>query len=199
MTGVLQFEAASHTYTLDGQILPSVTQVLEDVGIIDYSFLPAEDRQKYLTRGSAAHLATQLDDEGDLDEDTVDPAIAPYLVAWRGFRSDSGFTPALIEHRGFSPEHGYAGTLDRSGTFSGKPTTMYILDIKTGTAPWWVRVQLAAYSAFFDGPRKYPRIAVELHDDGTYRVSEEFPGRDWQKDFSVFTSALEVYRAKRRK
>jgi hypothetical protein len=199
MPGELQLEERTHTYRVDGVVLPSVTQVLEDVGIIDYSFLNPDDRAHYLQRGSAVHLATQLDDEGDLDEATVEPAIAPYLEAWRAFRLKSGFTPSRIEHRDYSQEYAYAGTLDRAGTFASKPATIYILDIKTGTAPWWVRVQLAAYAAFFEGPRKFPRFAVELHDDGTFRVSEEFPGRDWQKDFAVFTAALEVYRAKRRK
>jgi hypothetical protein len=192
----LMFDEASHTYSVEGVPLPSVTQVLEDVGIIDYGFLPREDRERYLRRGSAVHLLTQLDDEDDLDEASIDPAIAGYLEGWRRFRRESGFVPSLIEHRSYNPQYGYAGTLDRTGSLRDS-STVVLLDIKTGTSPYWCRYQLAAYAAFFDGPRKYPRLSVELHDDGTYRI-EEFACRDWQADFNVFISALAVWRAKRR-
>jgi hypothetical protein len=148
-----------------------------------------------LDRGQRVHTATQYDDEGALDEDTVAPDIAPYLAAWRNFRRNTGFLPSLIEHRGFNPAYRFAGTLDRTGTFNGSSTVL--LDIKTNQAEWWVRVQLAAYASFFENPRTYRRLCVELHADETYRICE-FASRTWLDDFNIFLAALGVFNAKRR-
>lgn len=195
MPGVLTFDEAAHAYALDGAPMLSVTQVLEGVGIIDYSGLPEHIRERALARGRAVHVATHYDDEGALDEATVAPGVTGYLEAWRRFRRESGFVPELIEHRGFHQQYPYAGTLDRTGRLANGSEVL--LDIKSGTAEWWVRVQLAAYAAFFEHPRKWRRMSVELHGDGTYR-NEEFPCRGWQSDFNVFLAALTVAEAKRR-
>lgn len=191
----LQFDPAAHIYTVDGIQVPSVTEVLSDVGIIDYSHLPDATREMALDRGRAVHLATQFDDEGDLDEASIPEAHRGYLEAWRRFRRECRFHPELIEHRGFHPVHKYAGTLDRTGNLGGNVVNC-LLDIKTNDAQEWVRYQLAAYAAFFDSPRKYIRMSVELHADGSYRL-KEFACRHWQSDMNVFVSALNVYRAKR--
>lgn len=191
----LLFDPESHTYSLDGECLPSVTEVLSDVGIIDYSHIPEPTREMALERGRAVHLATQFEDEGDLSEGSITEDLRGYLEAWRRFRREARFVPELIEYRGFHPSHKYAGTLDRTGNLGGNVVNC-LLDIKTNDAQEWVRYQLAAYAAFFDSPRKFRRMSVELHQDGSYRV-REFPCRDWQADMNVFVSALNVYRAKR--
>jgi hypothetical protein len=192
----LQFDQATHTYTLDGAVLPSVTQVLQDVGIINYSFIPDAAREHYMQRGTAVHVATHYDDDGDLKDATVSAEIRPYLMAWRKFRAESLFTPILIEHRWFNRTWQFAGCLDRLGTFSLSMESNVLLDIKSGKSPDWVRYQLAAYASFFESPARYRRIAVELHEDGTYEIKPEFPCRELRDDLQVFLSALTVYRAK---
>lgn len=191
----LFFEPESHTYSIDGERIPSVTEVLSDVGIVDYSHLPESTREMALARGRAVHLATQFEDEGDLDEASIPDDLRGYLEAWRRFKRETRFVPELIEYRSFHPSHKYAGTLDRTGNLGGNVLNC-LLDIKTNDAQEWVRYQLAAYAAFFDSPRKYIRMSVELHADGSYRL-KEFACRHWQSDINVFMSALNVYRAKR--
>jgi hypothetical protein len=71
-----------------------------------------------------------------------------------------------------------------------------LLDIKTGTAQPWVALQLAAYSAFFDAPRSFLRVSVELHSDETYRV-ETFSGGQWQQQLNEFLGCLSTYRVRR--
>ena len=130
----LILDKATHTYRRGSVVLPSVTQVLEDVGIIDYSFLPGETRDAALERGRKVHTLTQYDDEGDLDESTVRPELMPYLDGWRKFRGESGIGQRqiiLIEHA-MMYEFSYAGTVDR--VFDGA----FIVDIKTNAIPWWV-------------------------------------------------------------
>lgn len=190
----LRFDESTHTYYLDGSRLPSVTQVLEDVRISDYSEIPQDVREAALERGRIVHLATQYDDLGILDESTIDPRILGYIGAWRRFRADTGFVPDLVEHRGYSLAYRYAGTLDRLGKWPGRHGR-HLVDIKTGTAPWWVRIQTAAYAAFLDAPMAIARYAVELHEDSTYSVTAA--GRNWHEDFNVFLSALNIWHTKR--
>jgi len=197
----LEFDEITHSYTIDGARVPSVTAVLEDVGIIDYSAIPDGTRIMSLERGRFVHSLCQFDDEGSLDESTVDPRLSGYLHAWRRFRSDHGFRPDLNEHRDYCAAFGYAGTLDRRGVFehvygSPAPTGEALIDIKTSVAPFWAAYQTAAYANFFDSPAKYRRMAVELHADETYRV-HEYRCSDFAKHLNVFLAALAVYNAKR--
>ena len=194
----IQLVESTHIYTVDGIVRPSVTQVLEDVGIINYGFLSEADRAYYMLRGCAAHLATELDDRGELIESSVDPAVRGFLESWRNFRRDSGFEPELIEQLVWNPQYRYTGRFDCTGRFAGRPS-LYLLDKKTGTAPYWCRYQTAAYTGCLKSPRSIPRLSLELHEDATYRVAEERAAKDWAPDFQVFTSSLEVYNAKRRK
>ena len=61
-----------------------VTQAIKLCGLIDAAW----SDQYAMDRGTAIHEATALDDKGDLDESTVDPAVKPYLDGWRLFRRE---------------------------------------------------------------------------------------------------------------
>src|SRR5687767_7346130 len=98
----MEFDELTHTYRVDGQVVPSVTQILQALDIVDYSYIPPAVREAALLRGRKVHIATHFDDQGDLDEQTVPEEILPYVFAWRRFRQESGFQPELIEHRGFN-------------------------------------------------------------------------------------------------
>lgn len=194
-----QFDAASHTYRLDGRVIPGVTRVLEDVGIIDYSHIPLATRDMALARGTAVHIACHFDDEVDLAEDSLlfqfdrwEEDLTPYVLAWRQYRRDYdgtmpiGARPIVIEERLYSETLGFAGTIDRYDRDT-------VVDIKTSDAPWWVRIQLAAYNALLGGARH--RRAVELHRDGTYRP-HEFGIGSLRADTDTFMAALRIYSEK---
>lgn len=187
----LQFDSATHTYSLGDRILPSVTQVMESVGIIDYSFLPHETREMALERGRHVHTATQLDDEQDLDEASLTGELPQYLAAWRSFVATTGHRFSLIEHR-MHHQFGFAGTLDRFVPIDAK--SGIVIDIKTNTAPEWVALQLSAYAAMLEAERPglvARRMAVELRRDGTFRAME-FRVADQRRDFETFLAALRV-------
>ena len=198
---MLTFTEESHEYQWDGNVVPSVTQVLEDVGIIDFSRVPKETREPALMRGRIVHAATQFDDEAfigvgtPLDESTVTDENMGYVRAWRRFRSEKKFRPELIEYQQYNQQRGYAGTLDRTGFFEDAPQQKYIIDLKTGSAEWWVRIQLSAYAAFFDHPRTFKRLCIELHADGTWKPYL-FDERSWQGDFNRFLYCLDIRNAK---
>ena len=83
----LLFDERTHTYSLDGNVLINVTDVLEAAGLIDYSWIPPATRQMALDRGRAVHQATAFDDEGDLDVG-VFPMRSE--ATWKGGGSSSG-------------------------------------------------------------------------------------------------------------
>lgn len=187
----LAFDPEAHEYFVDGRMVLSVTKILELAGVIDYSRLPRDVREFALARGSAVHLATQYDDEGVLVEDSLDEAILGYVQAWRKFRADTGWENLLIEHRGYHQTYDYAGCTDRVGWFRGKGENLLcVLDIKTGKAPGWVALQLAAYSDFVPYAT-YDRVSVELHGDGTYRV-EVYPVKDRRRHLADFLACRRV-------
>lgn len=191
--GELKFRAEDHTYWLDGVEIPSVTTILKDVGIVNYSAMPNATSEMALHRGSMVHLACQLYDEHDIDESTLDPILKPYLAAWKRFISESGFVIEEIEQRGYNPKWGYVGCLDRKGKLNGMPM---VIDLKTSISPKWVRMQLAAYVEFVKFPTVVGRMAVELHADETYKAVP-LSAKDHARDFNDFLCCLRIYRLKR--
>jgi hypothetical protein len=122
----LEFDELNHTFTANGQTLPSVTQVLRANGMTPEFYTRIDPW--YLERGKLIHLATEYDDRGTLDEDTVDEVVRPYLDAYRTFRADFRGKITGIEKRMWHPQLGYAGIIDR--TITGH--ICYSLHLKPG-------------------------------------------------------------------
>lgn len=184
MADEIQFCEATHTYTVNGRVLPGITQVLKSVGIIDDSrYAPGSAE-----RGTAIHMACQLDDEGDLDEATLDPAIRPYLEAWRQYRKDDPFIIEAVEKRIADLPLGFAGTIDRIVLRGEPPGLRGILDIKSGAPERWHGLQLAAYQMLAGTAGK--RTAVHVKADGSYTV--RYYGL-LGEDRNVFLAALAIF------
>lgn len=163
MTSGFIFKPETHQYFLDGVELPSVTSILKAEGFINTQFYTEFGRD----RGTATHLACQLLDEDDLDWETLDPVLEPYVRAYELFKKQSGFQPISIERQVYNPTLRYAGTLDRTGAFTQDAA---IIDIKTGSIPNWAGLQLEAYRACLNEPRR--RFALELRENATYKLKE---------------------------
>jgi hypothetical protein len=189
----LLFDETNHRYFAGGIELPSVTRILRYGGLLDYDFLSAAHRKECLERGRAVHVATQQNDEGRLDEENLDAEVLGYLQGWRAFRRDYGFKPLLVEHRVCNLRRSYAGCLDRVGLT--RDGCEWVLDIKTGAAPDATRYQLSAYAACMKSPRSLLRRAVELHQDGSYRVIA-FETSDYLRDLKTFLTALYLFKTR---
>jgi len=183
---MLTFEESTHTYTLDGQEIPSVTQVLKAEGFINTDFIDPW----YAERGTAVHKATELFDLGTLDESSLDPRIVGYLEAWKKYRRDTGYTPDpdMIERRMYHPTLKYAGTIDRPG-----------LDIKSGSPEPWHVIQAAGYEDLMlantdDVSRGWSMIY--LKEDGTYKV-KPYSAIELYQARRIFHAALACYNYKR--
>ena len=160
------FRESDHTYHYRGRRIPSVTELLKPV--TGYRGDGAA-----MALGTAVHDATALDDYDDLDEDSVQPEVWPYLEAWRSFRRQHLVGPVFdgIEEMVHHPRLGYAGTLDRRGEVQWprdghKPS---ILDIKTGSGSYpWYPLQLYAYAiaaggdAYIDRAKRIEALRVSV-------------------------------------
>lgn len=134
----IAFDAGAHEYrTPDGARVPSVTEILGAVGVsVDFeelgglSLITFDQIERKRALGHALHADAHAYDDHDLDLDTVDPMVRPYLDAWITFRANTGITPLERERRVFHPTWRYAGTLD--GLFTTPQGAIVLVDIKTG-------------------------------------------------------------------
>lgn len=183
MTGLV-FDAESHTYRFNGQLVPGVTTILKP--ITDFSAVPPQVLAAAAQFGTAVHLACELDDLGELDESQLDPALVPYLYGWRKFSVDHAVQWSLIEAAVYHPTFRYAGTLDRFGLVDGLNT---VVDIKSSAQLYpSVGPQLSAYAnALPPGTTAVKRMAVQLKADGTYTAKEYSDPTDWPLFCSLLT------------
>lgn len=185
------FDPAMHVYTVDGDRVPHVTEIIAAAR----AFTPNEYAQFYAERGSAVHYVCRLDDEGDLDESTMNDAVKPYLEGWRKFKAESGFdfSGVEIECQKHSKVLGFAGTIDRFLNHKEQPI---VIDIKTGVVHPATGLQLAGYALLIDhmmyGTK---RIAVHLSKEGNYKINEY---ADHLGDRSAFLACLTVVNWKRK-
>lgn len=198
----LTFDAATHRYTLDGVVVPSVTGILKASGLIDFNRFTETAR----IRGTVVHQAVELDNEGDLDDEAFAldfPDYVGYLEAWRSFCRQREFRPILIEHRIASRRYQVAGTLDALGELDGVGV---LIDYATGdpkdVCKW---LQTAAYevlarewasedpqlAAFFAAHVFIKRYAVALRKDGTFQLEPYLSPSD-AREFLALVTAQQI-------
>lgn len=185
MSAVLQFDPDLHRYSVNGADVPSVTTILKDAGMVDYSFCTEFARE----RGSKAHKAIHFAMENDLDETTVHPSLIPYVDAARAVVRDLGLSIVAVEKRIYSNAFGYAGTLDFLGGIKGK---LWLIDWKTGDPPPATALQLAAYADGHSeetGAHISRRYAARLKPDGTYNLIPYTDRHDTEKFRAAVTVA----------
>lgn len=188
MAPYLTLEEATHTYRLRGEVVPSVTQILRPLS--NFDGIPLHVLEAKADLGRRVHYACQLDDENDLDEDSVEAEVEPYLEAWRLFLRESGAIVQLNEQQVAEPTYRFAGTLDNVVALQG---FKWVVDKKTCfSVPAAAGPQTAAYLRALGDPAVTHRAAVRLRPDGTYRF-DPFSGAD---DWSVFLSCLTLHRFK---
>lgn len=165
----LHFDPATHTYTVDGARLPSVTEIIRPIAP-DFSAIPPAVLERKRALGTAVHEACDLDDQDDLGE--VDDQLQGYVDAWRRFKAETGLQVTMSEQRLHHDALRYAGTLDRLVAIGD---VMWLLDLKTSADPApSYGVQLAGYAELLAaaGTVADRRATLHLRADGTYRLCE---------------------------
>jgi len=167
-----------------------VTALLAEAGLIDRTWFSEEGA----TRGTYVHQACHYYDTGELDEESLDPVLIPYLDGWKKFVADTRVTILRAEERIVNERLGITGTPDRVVEWPG--VGYAVIDIKSGSLSDWTAIQLAAYKLLLtdavkddDWPRVLKRFAVNLPGDGTYKV-KEYKDR---ADEGIFLAALAIH------
>ncbi len=188
----LAFDAEAHEYKLSGVRIPSVTQVLSFGQ--DLSRIPRWTAE----RGTAFHLATEYDDAGDLDEESVDALVRPHLEAYRKWKAATRPRFMATEFRIWGEIDGlkYAGTIDRV-IESPTPFNPLIADLKSGAPRKEHGAQLWAYAVAYHqqvheredvgsrNPRAVPYVkGVYCLKDGTFS-EKPYDGREHLEAFRV--------------
>lgn len=183
----LVFYEDGHRYNLDGRALPSVTDVIRDNRLGgDFSRVAPDVLERARQLGSAVHVALHYHDEGTLDEATVDPAVAPYLAAWRRFLAERQVAVVEMERRFADATYRFAGTLDRIVVVDGRRV---LIDVKSGAVDG-ADLQTAAYAHLACEPATTRRWAVQLHPERLvpYTVHPYQNPGDWR----IFLAALQL-------
>jgi len=179
----LTFTEDGHQYHLDGRPIPSVTHALKPISGLQG--VPQHILDAKAALGTAVHLACAMHNLGVLDEDSIDPKVAPYFEQYLKFLREGGFEVVLTEHMVVSRKYRFAGCLDLWGAFA---TRTALIDIKT-TADIYPACgpQTAAYALALeeqDGLKTDDRFILRLAPD-LYRL-EPMKAPD---DLSVFLAA----------
>lgn len=197
----VQFDEATHTYTLDGKELPSVTHIIRYLAVDKANNADPNMALIARERGSAVHEATVMYDYSGEIPDDFPAEYAPYLEAYVQFVRDYQPKWELIEHPMADEAAGFAGTLDRFGLIDDEYA---ILDIKTSYKVDMpsLSAQLAAYNQLLCadiGADEYikkrvkgiNRYGLQLMRSGKYRLYK-CPALNGNR---LFLCCLDIYRA----
>lgn len=179
------FDPEKHEYRINGRRVAGVTQVLSDL-------IPGwKASEFFLGKGRAVHACAALVARGIAFEH--DPRIAGQVEAVRRFFREIKPTVVEVEQPVYSTRYLYGGTLDIDCEISG---IQVIGDYKAALTQATI-YQLAAYAqALREAGRKIDHgVGIELHDDGTYKMSEIW---DLKRPAQEWLAMLTTYRIRER-
>jgi len=189
------FNAETHTYSINGVTVPSVTQVLNDL-------IPGfQAGEWYLQRGTAIHACAAMIARGVAFEH--DPQISGQVAACRRFFAEVKPFVMHVERSLFCSRAGFAGTFDMVANVCGK---IMVVDWKASISNA-LPYQLGGYSLLLDenagNSLKESGVAysvrygcgVQLNDDGTYKMTRVYDLRGYKNGFLALLSAYNIRRA----
>ena len=176
-----------------GVKMPRLTEIMQDLGIVDYSKIPKDTRNWAMDRGSKVHKTCELWDLGTLRVETLDERLVPYLDGWQRAVEVLRLTFTHIEVRMVNETYWYCCKPDRVGAADGEPA---VIEIKTGEVPWWVGMQLSAQAACMPDGHTYRRIAIGLPGDGTYKPVYPDKLPDGRNDRAMILTGISLYNRK---
>jgi hypothetical protein len=165
----LIFLEKPHTYLLDGEQIPCVSDLCRFLSREIYKDTPPWMLEAAAARGTAVHKATEeLDRTGGV---MVDDDHAAYVQAYAAFLHDYAVSWELTETSLWHPEHRYAGTIDRYGMVDGIET---LVDLKTTYRVYkpLCIATLNLYRMMLEARGRAVRRLLILHlkKDGTYKL-----------------------------
>ena len=163
----LTFDPSRHVYRLDGNIIPSVTQIMKPLSQKAYDGIDPAIMEKAAARGTAVHDACEFYARYGADE--CPDEYCGYMAAYKRWFDDYHVKPIQTEQMLYHPWMLYAGTLDLIAEVDGE---VMLVDYKTTSSikDMLTRVQLEAYSRmlYVHGNDVPGRAILQLRGDGNY-------------------------------
>ena len=192
MARIMTFNSDKHEYEVDGELMPSVSEIIRFISREVYGDVTQYVLDNAADRGTRVHNATQMLDvvhDVECDEDIV-----PYVQAYVDFLKKYNPKWDLIEHSFYNPECKYCGTIDRYGELEGKKT---IVDIKTSSSIQKVlhgaQLNLYRMGLVANGYGVERTIILQLTKDGKYKIVDE------EQDDEIAIACLTLHNALKKK
>jgi CRISPR/Cas system-associated exonuclease Cas4 (RecB family) len=189
----VNFQEEGHIYRdIDGNKIPSVSEILQSSGASDFYFVKPEVMERAQKFGTAFHRVAHLMDQEKLK--SYDPNMEPWIAKLKLWIEVAKPSWTIME-QSLGSVMGFAGTPDRFGCFSGHANV--ILDYKTGAYSPAHAIQTAAYQILIEESLKLKvkqRFTLYISDE-KYNLIEH---KD-KNDKSIFLSMLQVYNWKKSK
>lgn len=184
-THACRFEEEAHVYYLDGVVVPSITQMLKKVGLIDDTYYTEESSE----RGRAVHALSAAYDLGALDVATCDSVYRPYLLAHVKVVELMRPRPTwlAVEEPAVHPHYRFGGRPDRVGVVFGLKA---VWEVKSGAVERSHSIQTALQSILVAPRLGLPahlvaRFAEYLTANGKGRVLEHKNRHDCDKAYEI--------------
>jgi len=181
-----QFDETTHTYFLNGRVIPGITYLLKYYRYIDDRYYTERGREI----GKAVHLACHYADKGTLNlASIVNDEVHERMVAYQKFLKDKHVQILQSEERYCFPGGLFACTIDRQIMMDNERA---IMEIKCGARAPWHALQTAMQKKCVQAQMPLPmkRYALYLHKDGTYDlrihddISDESVGYNLALDYA---------------
>jgi hypothetical protein len=175
-----KFLSTPHEYYHRDTRFWSPSGVFLDVRYVNDKYYTEESRY----RGSYVHHTTHLIDEKDTGIwKKIHHEYLGFVEAYCEWKEVWRFKPRLIETPIYHPQYHYGVTPDREGLILDGDEA--IIELKTGTMPWWTKIQTAAQDMALhawdkDKRKTRRRIGVELKANGKFRAKEFDDESDYQ-------------------
>lgn len=186
----VDFDEPTHTYKIDGKVVPSVTQCLQ---LLDpYASVDRAVLEAAAAFGQSGHTAMALLVRGRLSWKSLDRALVPYIEAGAEWLKHAQADMLITSNERIVAHEllGYAGTLDLTAV---DDRSNYIIEFKfTSALSLTVGPQTAAYehairASSENGIRHWRRLCVTI-SAGKYSVDEMTNPGDWP----MFVSCLNI-------
>lgn len=185
----VEFDETTHTYRVNGVVLPSVTTVMKPLSSSFYEAVDAGTLSNAADRGTAVHQAIENFLEYGIED--ISPEHAGYFAAFKAFLADKNPIIIATETKLYHKFLRYAGTADLLCIIDGK---VYLIDYKTTSVlvDMLVGVQLEAYAKAYEsfGVKIDAKATLHLRPNGKYGF-KEYKSQDTEC-WSVFGSLLTV-------
>lgn len=191
------FEPENHIYKLNGVVIPSVTNCLP------YNFF-GNDTEYSRERGQLVHSCIELYNMNNLDEESLDPVLVPYLDGYKKFIAENGTPKGLWDIKSGSPQPaeelqlaGYALLVREGLTADGKKAEqtfevpLYHQIYRFSGTPDIVNVEYSGIER--DVIMPFAMHCLYLSAEGKYKMSKDY-SKDYRRNREIFLSFLTVFK-----